>query len=141
MLLGLELVWPSATSASMRRTPEADGSLGEHRDAANVTGRGHVGATAQLTVKPVTDGHDANLGTVLLTKQRDRASFTRGIEAHDLGGHGQILGELLVDESLNVAQLRALKSGSVTEVETQAGWRILRTRLGGVPETTRAAPA
>ena len=91
-----------------------------------------MGATAQLTVKPVTDGHDANLGTVLLTEQCDRASFTRCIEAHDLGGHGQILGELLVDESLNIAQLRAIKSGPVTEVETQARRRVLRTCLGGV---------
>ena len=84
-----------------------------------------MGATAQLTVKPIADGDNANLGAVLLTEQRDGASFTRGIDAHDLGGHSQVLGELLVDESLNIAQLRAFKSGPVTEVEAQARRRVL----------------
>ena len=91
-----------------------------------------MGATAELTVKAVADGDNANLGAVLLTEQCDGASFARSIDTHDLGGHGQVLSKLLVDESLDVAELRALESGAVTEVEAQTRRRVLRARLGGV---------
>ena len=96
VFLRLELIRTVADQSVDTTHARTDGPLGQHSDAANVTGRGNVSATAELAVEPITDSDDADLGTVLFTEQCDRASFTRGIDAHDLGGHDQILGELFV---------------------------------------------
>ena len=109
----------------MRRTPEATDPSPSTVTRADMARRGHVGATAQLTVEAIADCHDANLGTVLFAEESDCAHLLGLLDAHDLRCDGEILSELLVNKSLNVVQLGSGKRARVTEVKTQARRRVL----------------
>lgn len=103
-----------------------------------MAGRGNVGTAAQLPVESVADRDDPYAGTVLLAEERDRPLGFRLIEAHLLGGDRQILGKLLVDERLDVAELACLNRTGVTEIKAQARRRVLGSRLCRVLRHHRA---
>ena len=100
-----------------------------------------MGPAAQLLVEAVADGHHAHPPAVLLAEQGDRPGAAGLLQAHDLGGHGQVLGEALVDEGLDVADLRAGQGRAVAEVEAQARGGVLAARLVRVlPHHAAQAP-
>ena len=125
MFLRLELIRSVANEGLDAAHTGGNGSLAKHRHTANMARRGHVGATAQLTVEAIADCHDANLGTVLFAEESDCAHLLGLLDAHDLRCDGEILSELLINKSLNVVQLRSGKRARVTEVKTQARRRVL----------------
>ena len=68
-----------------------------------------MGTTAKLTIEVVTDGHNTDLRTVFLTKERDRARALGLVERHDLSGDRQIFCKLFVDKAFDVVQLSFAK--------------------------------
>ena len=91
-----------------------------------------MGTAAQLLVKAVTDGDHADLGAVLLAEQRNGTGLASLVQAHDVGAYRQVLGQLVIDQGLNVAHLAGRQRRAVAEVKAQAGRRVLASGLVGM---------
>ena len=68
-----------------------------------------MGTTAKLTIEVVTDSDHTDLGTVLLTEERDRTRALGLIERHDLSGHRKIFCKLFVNKAFDFVQLAFAK--------------------------------
>ena len=106
MFLRLELVGTGANKGLDAAHAGGHGTLAENRHSTDVARTGNMRATAQLTIEAIADRHDAHLRPVFLAEEGDRAHLLRLVDAHDLGPHRQILSELLINEGLDVAELR-----------------------------------
>ena len=112
----------------------SDRAFAEELDEADLTGALGVRAAAELT-GPVPDRDHAHPVAVLLAEERHRAGRTGRILGHVLGVDGEILGQHVVDASLDVGQHGGRHGRGEREVEAEPSGRVLRAHLGrGVPQ-------
>ena len=85
----------------MRRTPAATPLSCVIDEQADVAGRAHVRAAAQLHAE-ARNRHDADAVAVLLAEQRHRAGRDRLLGRSHLGLHRRVAIDLLVDDPLDL---------------------------------------
>ena len=96
----------------------ADGPLAHDRERADLGGRAHVRAAAELAREAV-DLDDAHLLPVLLAEEHHRAELARLLDRSDERAHGDRLEDLLVDDSLDSLPLRGRQRLRVGEIEAE----------------------
>ncbi|SPU26589.1 Uncharacterised protein [Bifidobacterium bifidum] len=93
----------------------------------------HVGTTAQLTAPAVfADGHHAHDVAIFLAEQVHGTEGDGIVELHFLGGHGEVVAQLVVDALLNSGNHGLGRSLGPLEIETQTVRGVFGTTLSGL---------
>ena len=133
MLTSVEIVCALAHDGIDTAYAGTDGCLGEdvdHTDLADVV---HVGTTAQLTAPAVfADGHHAHDVAIFLAEQVHGTEGDGIVELHFLGGHGEVVAQLVVDALLNSGNHGLGRSLGPLEIETQTVRGVFGTTLSGL---------
>ena len=115
------------------------GGLAEDAEGADLGGRPHMRAAAQLTrVLAVAHLHHAHYIAVLLPEQGHRPKPPRLLERGHHRPHGIIAGDPLIDAILDVDQLLLAQRVTVAEVEAQLVGAHVGARLAHVTAETLA---
>jgi hypothetical protein len=107
--------------------------LGRQLEHADLGGRAHMGAAAQLArPRAVADLHDPDDVAVLLAEQRHGAQAPRLVERHRQRADRLVERDLGVDAVLHVPDVLVAQRGAVGEVEAQLVRADVRTGLAHV---------